>query len=424
MKLSKSRIDKSGLALAKNKYKDEIEFIESEDVFDEYRKRHLSPLSKTTLEIQKMLSSYGADYYIAHRLKRKPQILRKLNRLSVRLTQLQDIGGCRIIVPKNRDVNHIFEFLKKKSEHEAGFNIVKITDYREKGRDDTGYRSLHVIMGRDGFNLELQIRSRIQHYWSESIERTSVIYGHYIKEKEGDPEVIYYFKTLSDVFYEIESGREPSSAQKIKIDALREECEKIITQSDKRKVFDSFVDEGVIKTLTEKESKNPSGLKNWILIFDWNQGCFVSWDIVSQDPSEAVDTYIHYENMYPSHDGYEVVLIGSSEIATVRQTHSHYFGIESYTNILESLDSSIVGFTRKIDIDIGARQIIDCLQRRHFWGKKTVSGDTLKNHFCKNVLTFDASLQTLIGRKLIIQSSLNSGYSLNISKKSEIEQYL
>src|SRR5690606_18676672 len=128
--------------------------------------------------------------------------------------------------------------------------------------------------------------------------------------------------------------------------------------------------------------------------------------------------------MYPSHDGYEVVLIGSSEIATVRQTHSHYFGIESYTNILESLDSSIVGFTRKIDIDIGARQIIDCLQRRHFWGKKTVSGDTLKNHFCKNVLTFDASLQTLIGRKLIIQSSLNSGYSLNISKKSEIEQYL
>lgn len=139
MKMSKTRIDKSGFALARNKFKDEIEFIEFEEVFDDYRKRHLGPLSKTTIEIQKMLSDYGAQYYIAHRLKRKPQILRKLNRLSVRLTQLQDIGGCRIIVPKNRDVNHIFEFLKKKSELEAGFNIEKITDYREKGRDDTGY---------------------------------------------------------------------------------------------------------------------------------------------------------------------------------------------------------------------------------------------------------------------------------------------
>lgn len=161
MKLSKTKIDKSGLALAKSKFRDEVEFIELEDVFDEYRKAHLKPLSETTLDIQRMLSNYGTDYYIAQRLKRKPQIVRKLNRLSVRLTQLQDIGGCRIIVPKNKDVDQIFTFLEGKAKTEAGFNIERVTDYREKGRDDTGYRSLHVIMERDKLNLELQIRSRI-----------------------------------------------------------------------------------------------------------------------------------------------------------------------------------------------------------------------------------------------------------------------
>lgn len=36
MKLSKNKVDKSGLALAKGKYKDEVEFIELEDAFDEY----------------------------------------------------------------------------------------------------------------------------------------------------------------------------------------------------------------------------------------------------------------------------------------------------------------------------------------------------------------------------------------------------
>lgn len=100
--LSKSKVDKAGLALSKNKFKDEIDFIELEDVFDEYRKAHLQPLTETTLEIQRLLAGYGGSYYIAQRLKRKPQIVRKLQRLSVRLTQLQDIGGCRIIVQKKQ----------------------------------------------------------------------------------------------------------------------------------------------------------------------------------------------------------------------------------------------------------------------------------------------------------------------------------
>ncbi len=421
---SKSKIDKSGLALAKAKYKDEAEYVELEEVFDEYRKAHLQPLSETTLELQQLLTNYGAPYYIAQRLKRKPQIVRKLNRLNVRLTQLQDIGGCRIIVQHNTDVDKLHKYLVDKIGVQRVFAIDRKKDTRNEGRDDTGYRALHVILKHSGVHLELQIRSRIQHYWAESIERTSVIYGYHLKENEGSPDVIQYFKTLSDIFSEIEANREPSIEHRLKVDALRATCEKIIRESDRHKVFDSFVNEDIIRTLTEKESRNPAGLNNWILVFDWNAGAFVSWDIVSRNSSDAVETYIEYERLFPVESGYEVVLVGSSEVATVRQTHSHYFGIESYDNILESLDTSIVGFTRKIDIDIGARQILACMQRRRFWGKKTISIDTLSNHFCKDVLTFDSSLRTLLERSLIKTSSLNGGVSLNIQKKSEIEQYL
>jgi ppGpp synthetase/RelA/SpoT-type nucleotidyltranferase len=421
---SKTKIDKAGLALAKNKYRDEDEYFELEEVFDECRKAHLQPLSETTLELQHLLTNYGAQYYIAQRLKRKLQIVRKLNRLSVRLTQLQDIGGCRIIVQKNADVDRLHKYLVEKVQSQSVFAIDRTTDYRELGRDDTGYRSLHVILQRSGVHLELQIRSRIQHYWSESIERTSVIYGYHLKESEGDKKVIRYFKNLSDVFYELEAGREPSLERRLKVDELRNACEQIIQQSDRHKVFDSFVNEDIIRTLTEKESKNPAGLNNWILVFDWNAGAFVSWDIVSRNPGDAVEAYIEYERMFPVESGYEVVLVGSSEVATVRQTHSHYFGIESYENILENLDTSIVGFSRKIDIDIGARQILSTLHRRRFWGKKTVSVDTLGNHFCKGVLTFESSLRSLQERDLVQTSSKNGGVSLNIQKKSEIEQYV
>lgn len=421
---SKTKIDRAGLALAKNKFRDENEYFELEEVFDEYRKAHLQPLSETTLELQHLLTNYGAQYYIAQRLKRKPQIVRKLNRLSVRLTQLQDIGGCRIIVQKNADVDRIHKYITDKVKSQNVFTIDRTTDYRELGRDDTGYRSLHILLKRGGVHLELQIRSRIQHYWSESIERTSVIYGYHLKESEGDAQVINYFKNLSDVFYDIEAGREPTFEKRLKVDALRDTCEQIIQKSDRHKVFDSFVNEDIIRTLTEKESKNPAGLNNWILVFDWNAGAFVSWDIVSRNPSDAVETYIEYERMFPVESGYEVVLVGSSEVATVRQTHSHYFGIESYENILENLDTSIVGFSRKIDIDVGARQILATLHRRRFWGKKTVSVDTLNNHFCKGVLTFESSLRSLHERDLVQTSPKNGGVSLNIHKKFEIEQYV
>lgn len=421
---SKTKVDKSGLALAKNKYKDEEEFLELEDVFDEYRKAHLQPLSETTLELQQLLTNYGAPYYIAQRLKRKPQIIRKLNRLSVRLTQLQDIGGCRIIVQKNSDVDKLHKYLLENVRKQSVFQVDKSTDYRELGRDDTGYRALHVILKRSGIHLELQIRSRIQHYWSESIERTSVIYGYHLKESEGDPTVIDYFKNLSDVFFEIEAGRQPSIGMRLKVDSLRNSCETVIKQSPRHKVFDSFVNEDIIRTLTEKESRNQAGLNNWILVFDWNAGAFVSWDIVSRNPDDAVATYIHYERMFPVESGYEVVLVGSSEVATVRQTHSHYFGIENYDTILESLDTSIVGFRRKIDIDIGARQILASLHKKRLWGKNSISIETLKNHFCKSVLTFDSSFSSLSDRDLIQTSSLNGSVSLNVRKKPEIEQYL
>lgn len=420
--VSKTKIDKAGRSLVLSKELTE-EMIDLEDVFDNYRASHLEPLSKTTLELQRWLNSYGGRYYIAQRLKRKPQIIRKLQRLSVRLTQLQDIGGCRIIVDRNSNVDDLVKFIQRKVEDDSSISISRITDYREKGRDLTGYRSVHIILARDQKALELQVRSRIQHYWSESIERTSVIYGRHLKEQEGDPAVIRYFKILSDVFYEIEAGREPGSQSKIELDKLRDQAQGIISQSDRNKIFDSFVNEDIVKTLAASQGQSES-LNNWIIVFDWNSGDFVTWEEVGRDAGEAVKKYAYYEHQFTPEDNYEVVMIGSSDIATVRQTHSHYFGIEKFDNILENLDQSILGFQIRMDIDVGARQILGLLFRKKYWGKKSASIDTLRNHFVKGLITFDASIRTLRDKGLINMADTQSPVSLNIKRKSEIEKYI
>src|SRR5690606_13836225 len=133
-------------------------------------------------------------------------------------------------------VDKLIEFISRQISQSQSFKLRRVTDYRELGRDESGYRAAHLILERDKRILELQIRSRIQHYWAESIERTSVIYGQFLKEQQGHPKIISYFKLLSDAFYEIESGRTPSVQSKLILESRREEAQKIIYNSDRNRV--------------------------------------------------------------------------------------------------------------------------------------------------------------------------------------------
>ena len=268
-RISKSAIDKAGNILAKEKFQTYEEWESSDAIFDEFRQAHLQPLTSTTIALQNWFRADNTSYIIVQRLKRKPQILKKLRRLNTRLTQLQDIGGLRIIVDQNSDVDKLIEYITDKLKQQTSIVVKRIADYREKGRDDSGYRAAHIVMKRDGVFLELQIRSRIQHYWAELIERTSVIYGYVIKELEGDERVIKYFKDLSNLFYLIETGQKPESNQKIDIERSRIEAEAVINESDTKNILSGYVNEGIVKTLVDKEKRIcDSNFNNWVFIFN------------------------------------------------------------------------------------------------------------------------------------------------------------
>lgn len=424
MNVSKTQIDKAGETLVKKVVLSDQEFLECDSILDEYRKSHLQPLTECTLELQSWLADYSSDYYIAQRLKRKPQILRKLKRLGVRLTQLQDIGGCRIIVDTNADVEKLQLFISDKLKRKPQFSLFRTTDYRVLGRDDTGYRALHLILHHGNFKLELQVRSRLQHTWAESIERTSVVYGYHLKEKEGAPLVIGHFKELSDAIHKIESGRTVSMLEKVNLEKSRESVETIIRQSDKNRINETFVSSDIIKTLMQIEKSRGRQFNNWLIVFDWNTGSFINWDIVERNPEDAIRSYAAKEMQYPDTDGFEVVLIGSSDVETVKSTHSHYFGVDKSERILEGLYKAVPGISTSMDIDADSRQILIVLHRRNYWGNKCISLQTLKNHYCKQPLTFEASIKTLRSKGLVVMQKRNGAIALNPKNKRLIESYL
>lgn len=421
MRLSKTRIDRSGRALARNEYRSDDEYLEADDVLDQYREAHLEPLSMTTAEVQKWLASYQKSYYLAQRLKRKPQILRKLVRLNVRLSQLQDIGGLRVIVPRNSDVDDLCRYLKSRISSQHDVEILKETDYRDKGRDRTGYRALHVILRRSGVTLELQIRSRIQHAWSENIERTSVIYGRHLKEEDGDIKVLRYFQLLSDAFYEVEVGRNPSPSLRLEVDAQRESAERIILEAPRGSLLVSDINERVIRSITAQLPRGTSGINNWILVFDWNTASFVHWSHASRDAAAAMHEYVDHERRFPAEDGFEVVLVGASEPDTLRQTHGHYFGLAKYDDVLESLDVAMESLSKRLGLGLSEREVLLSLHRKHKWGASRVSRDTIRNHYCPQVKHVDEAIDALVSRGLLIESV---GISLNQKAKASIEAQL
>ncbi|MGC1468491.1 MAG: RelA/SpoT domain-containing protein [Sphingorhabdus sp.] len=421
---SKSRIDKAGRVLSSDLDEIDEECLELDDVFKDYRQAHLGPLSALTASIQNFLNDFEFNYYIAQRLKRKPQILRKLNRLSVRLTQLQDIGGLRLIVDNDTVVNELSQIIDASLDQSSYFKVHRTTDYRPLGRDDSGYRALHKIIKHDGLFFEIQLRSRAQHHWAESVERTSVFYGKRLKEGEGSPLILQYFKNLSRVFSEIEHGFQQSQESLAILESMRGKSEEIIRRDGHAHLMDSFVNEDVIKTLVQKEKSNPHQINNWILVFDWATANFVTWDIVSRDPKEAGTAYAKYENQFPEHQNFEVVLIGSSDIATVQKTHSHYFGIASPDRLLEDLGQSRKKISEDTQIDISAKQILRVLHKRRVWGAGNgIQKQTLKNHFCKDVQMLDESLNFLVEQGLLVDKG-GPGYSLNVAKTADIESFI
>ena len=423
--ISKSKIDKAGEVLSMNKEDNFEKYIEAEGIFNNYRSAHLEPLMQTTILLQNWMEKSGRGFYIAMRLKRRPQILRKLTRLHVRLSQLQDIAGARIILESNQDVDAVASYLRHTVGDQSGICVVRDVDYRDKGRDDSGYRARHLVLQKDGYKIELQLRSRIQHYWAETIERTSVVYGHFLKEMEGDQRVLRYFKQLSDVLYEFEVGRRPTNPQRIRLDRSYAESLAIIQMSDKRNILASHPERNVLKVLTEVSSRNKNqGISNWILIFDWNTGCFVNWLSASNDPQKAMSLYAQNEKLNHADDGFEVVLVGASDPSTIEKTHSHYFGIESYDGVLKNLDETFDSVRQFSELTIDQRRILSALYTRKFWGGRTMSVSTLKNHFCVGINNFDSALEDLIRRKLVVRSSNVGPVSLNVELKYRIDKLM
>ena len=125
--ISKSQIDRLGERLKLSKTEEELRLLE------QYRHSFRTAHEFVYKEIQEKLLLEPTK----RRTKTTQSIVDKLQRESIRLTQIQDIAGCRIIARDIADQDKIVQRLSNL------FDDVKIIDRREK--PSHGYRAVHVI---------------------------------------------------------------------------------------------------------------------------------------------------------------------------------------------------------------------------------------------------------------------------------------
>jgi len=104
-------------------------------------------------------------------------IVEKLRRESIRLSQMQDIAGCRVVVGNVVDQEQFVASLT------TDFPESSVMDRRDN--PSYGYRAVHIIAEISGKAIEIQVRTSLQHLWAEVSEKSSDVLDSTIKHGGG-----------------------------------------------------------------------------------------------------------------------------------------------------------------------------------------------------------------------------------------------
>jgi ppGpp synthetase/RelA/SpoT-type nucleotidyltranferase len=141
---------------------------------DAYRRSFQPAIAEVVSSFRNQMGSFPASLLVQRPSKSTPSILAKLSRLpSTNLTQIQDIAGLRLML-HDRLAQDVFV------ERVMGiFPEVKLIDRRIS--PSFGYRAVHLVIRSLDRNVEIQLRTALQHAWAHQSEMIADRIGHDFK---------------------------------------------------------------------------------------------------------------------------------------------------------------------------------------------------------------------------------------------------
>jgi hypothetical protein len=300
-----------------------VEAIDALEIINNWRSAHAYPLNTFQITLRNRARKFEKSVVVAQRAKRLDSIHRKLlAKKTMRLTQMQDVAGCRAIFSKLVNVYRLAEYYKK-SDFDHKFRNEK--DYILNPKAD-GYRSYHLVYeytGTDttsdysGMRVEIQIRTQMQHSWATAVEAVGLFTRQALKSNQGDEDWLRFFALMSSAIAAIERTPCVPGVSDSKDHLVHE----IYTLSEKLRAKDMLrAYNTTLETLGAAKDA-----KYFIIEVDPVAGKVTLRRFKAKESAAANTKYTDLESKIPAGSSSQVVLVSAADITALKRAYPNYF---------------------------------------------------------------------------------------------------
>ena len=331
----RSQIIKAGKIIKKSDTKNE-KLDETIAVIDNWRAAHAFPLHVIYMNLRRF-SKKNSEIVVVERLKRLDSIINKLKREpSMSLWTMQDLGGCRVIVPTIEDVyeyKDIYENSRKRHVKKREYDYIA-------NPKQSGYRSLHVVYeyyseSNQDYNkkmlIEIQFRTKLQHLWATAVETMGIFTDQAIKAGKGSDEVKHFFILVSSLF----ANEEKMPLVPDTIDDMNKLIQEIKELNTKYKYLDILT--GIkVAIKTEQDAKKGTKYAYCVLTLNYEKKELTIFRFKSSEIDQANSFYTMMEKDRKSEKN-NTVLVRASSFAELKSAYPNYFSdISKFVNKVNS----------------------------------------------------------------------------------------
>ncbi len=343
---SRRNVNKAGdVVIGKIALEEDEERWNYYDTFNNWRASHAYPMHIIMKNLKKIAKEIDSEAICVQRLKRSKSIIFKLMRFSnMKLSRIQDIGGCRVVMPNvdlARKVSK--DYISKNKRHKRIKS--REQNYINKPKSD-GYRSIHHVYGYYSINkvgkifngrlIEIQIRSQLQHIWATALEIVDLFTGQTMKLGGGNSGWKYFFKLVSSAFAKMEKcppvPNTPTDKEELynEIKRMAEELKVIEKMTAWRATVEHLVKKKNALFVLRIDIKNQE--INYTVFKNDKEG----WE-------KANEKYLKEEKNYREDNNCDVVLVGAENIHDLKYGYKNYFAdsaefIKNLRKIIEVQD--------------------------------------------------------------------------------------
>jgi hypothetical protein len=320
---TKGAVDRAGRTLA-NPNASPDEMAGALVVINNWRSSHSFPLNTLQVGLRKKARQVDPNALVAQRIKRLSSIEAKLRRFDrMSLSRMQDIGGARAVVSSVTKVRQLAA-LYGQSNHKH--KLVGMDDYIASPQA-SGYRGIHLIYRYfsdrnstyNGLQIELQLRSPLQHAWATAVETVGTFLKQALKSSQGHAEWLRFFSLMGSAIAFRERGNLVPNTPTTRADLIEELREAAAALDVERRL------EGYGAALQTLEDPSVANADFFLLALDPTEETVSISGYSRSELERATADYLDVEKSLESRPGAEAVLVSVDSIAALQRAYPNYF---------------------------------------------------------------------------------------------------